>query len=318
MKCCILGNTRLNYSWFVKTFTEGLQLNDCEVIHIDYKTNTIDSIKDLLIYHKPLYTFTHLTFHQFHDKYKMLQLFSDLSKQYDMKFIHTCGDARSIDRYNDDISESFYAAFVGTYGLVENGLKNWKIPTYYSPYASMTYDHITEPIKKLKYKNPVFTGNPDSHKDRKDFISLLREYGVRLQIFKTQSSNDMRNKTAELSSSALCILGLCTGYDVDGFIDVRPYQYLGTAACMIMRKYKNMDDVIPDNLYYPFNTYDRKDAKYVKDVWQKIMKTDTWPMRCKAFRFIQRYHSSKVRLSNILNVLEGKQDSTKSTIKEFM
>jgi hypothetical protein len=91
-------------------------------------------------------------------------------------------------------------------------------------------------------------------------------------------------------------------------VDVRPWQYLGTGACMIMRKFKCMDDIIPNNLYFPFEDYSRKSAKYIKDLSMEILKTDTWPMRSKAFRFIQRYHSSKIRMQQILNVLEGKID----------
>ena len=45
------------------------------------------------------------------------------------------------------------------------------------------------------------------------------------------------------------ILGLCTGYDLDGYIDVRPFQYLGEGAVLIARKFLNMDNIIPPDLY---------------------------------------------------------------------
>jgi hypothetical protein len=44
---------------------------------------------------------------------------------------------------------------------------------------------------------------------------------------------------------------------------------------MITRKFKGMDDIIPPDLYYPFEGYTQKDAKYVKELYQKILKTDT-------------------------------------------
>ena len=34
MKAVILGNTKLNYSWFVKTYREGLRKNGVEVYGI--------------------------------------------------------------------------------------------------------------------------------------------------------------------------------------------------------------------------------------------------------------------------------------------
>ena len=46
MKSVLLGNTKLNYSWFIKTYREGLKLNDVEVYEIDYKSNTLQKIKE--------------------------------------------------------------------------------------------------------------------------------------------------------------------------------------------------------------------------------------------------------------------------------
>jgi len=316
MKITILGNTNNPvtktpnepYSWFVKTHLDGFRRNDIDVQMIDHKSNCIEVIRDKLIRYKPSYCFEHLAFHQHHDKYRLFQMFSEINKKMGTKFIHTCSDARNEDRYSDDLSNIYHSAFVGTHGMKEKGEQDWKIPTYYCPYSSLTYDNIAEPVIKYMFKKAVFTGNPISHPDRKQFIALLKEYGVGMKIFKTQSHNDLRDKTPQLSSSANVILGLCTGYDINGYIDVRPFQYLGTGACFMGRKYHNIDNIIPDNLYYLFDGYERKDAKYVKDTWRKIMKTDTWPMRTKAFNFIQKYHSSKVRMKNVIDVLEGKEN----------
>jgi hypothetical protein len=96
---------------------------------------------------------------------------------------------------------------------------------------------MAEPVKDLMFKKPIFTGSPNSHKDRSQFIKKLQEI-MPIKIVTTKSSENLRGRTPELSVSAKCILGLCTGYDIGGYIDVRPFQYLGTGACMIMRKFK--------------------------------------------------------------------------------
>ena len=317
MKISILGNTTNPitkqpndpYSWFVLTHKQGFELNGHQVQLIDYRSNRINSIRNQLVRYKPHYVFTHLTFHNdVHKTSNILQLFSDLYKKHNIKFIHTCNDARTEDRYMKDLSHSFYAAFVGTYDMMNNCQPKWNMPVYYMPYSSLTYNNIAEPVNELKINKPVFTGSPDTHNDRRVFIKLLKEYGS-IKIFKTQSGQDLRHRTPELSSSAICILGLCTGYDLDGYIDPRPFQYMGTGACMIIRKFKDMDDIIPPDLYYPFDSYERKDAKYVKDLFRKISKTDTWPMRCKAFRFIQQNHSSKIRMKQIIDVLEERKET---------
>lgn len=48
-KACILGNTKLNYSWFVKTYRQGLQLNGIETFDIDYKSTPLNQIKKILL-----------------------------------------------------------------------------------------------------------------------------------------------------------------------------------------------------------------------------------------------------------------------------
>jgi len=124
---------------------------------------------------------------------------------------------------------------------------------------------------------------------------------MKIKIFKTQSNNDLRHRTAELSKSAKCILGLCVGYEIDGYMDVRPFQYLGTGAFMIMRKYMDMDIYIPDDLYIPFYSYD--DPNIVKDLWNEWKNKDTRLIREKAFQYMQFHHSSKKRIGDVLHTL---------------
>ena len=63
MKALIIGNTNLNYSWFVKTFTQGLTLNGVSVYHVDYKSTALQQLKWEILKTKPDYIFTHLSSH---------------------------------------------------------------------------------------------------------------------------------------------------------------------------------------------------------------------------------------------------------------
>ena len=87
---------------------------------------------------------------------------------------------------------------------------------------------------------------------------------------------------------------------MDGYMDVRPFQYLGSGACMIMRKFPNTEHIIPDDLYYPIHDYSKSSAYQVKELWQEILNTDTNPMREKAFNYIQQNHSCKIRMAEVL------------------
>jgi hypothetical protein len=306
LKAVILGNTKLNYSWFVLTYRQGLKLNNVDVYDIDYKSTPIESIKKKLIDIRADYCFTHLSFHQnINPIGKVLQLYKDVNRTVGTKFIHTLNDARTEDRYMGDISDSIYMAFVGNLNCLETCSKAWNIPVFYAPYSSLTYDKMSKPVKDLCFKDPVFTGSPTAHPDRSNFIKKLQKY-TSIKIFQTQSKQDLRNRTPELSVSSHAILGLCTGYDIDGYIDVRPFQYLGTGAVLIARKFKNVDHILPPDIYYPFDGYTEDDAKKVVDIYKnKCFNKENNLLRDKAFNYIQQNHSCKVRVKSILDILKG-------------
>ena len=302
MKAVILGNTNLGYSWFYLTYKQGLQLNGVSVYDIDYKSNSLDIIKKKLLSLKPNLCFTHLTFHQqINPIDKVLQVYSDVSKQVGTKFIHTCNDSRTEDRYMGDVSHAYYMGMVGTFGMQQNCQRAWGIPVHYVPYSSLVYYQMAIPVKELAFKEAIFTGSPGAHPTRQDFIYRLGQK-IPIKIFQTQSSNDLRHRTSELSTSAKCILGLSVGYEkTPGYIDVRPFQYLGAGACMIIRKFSNMDNFIPDSLYYPITSYGDDGVVEAVDHYHRILKEDTSEMQKAAFGYIQRFHSCKIRIKEVLD-----------------
>jgi hypothetical protein len=306
MKAVILGNTKLGYSWFVLTHKQGLKLNGWDVLEIDYKSNSLQTIKKRILDYKPNVIYTHLSFHlHIHPTTTILNFFKDIKSKITTKVVHSCNDARTHDRYMGDLRGCFDAAFVGTKPMVKNCQNAFKVPVFYSPYSALTYEKMADFQPDLAFNEPIFTGSPGAHRtgwadDRAGFIERLKKV-MPIKIFKTQSGNDLRHRTPELSVSAKCILGLCVGYEIDGYIDVRPFQYLGTGAFMIMRKYMNMEKFIPDDLYVPFHSYD--DVGVVKDLWDKWKNKDTIKIRKKAFRYIQDNHSSKIRIGKELSIL---------------
>ena len=306
LKAVILGNTKLNYSWFVLTYRQGLELNGVQVLEIDYKSTPLHTVKKMLLDYKPDFIFTHLSFHShIHPINTILNFFKDIKSKITTKVIHTCGDARKVDRYMGDLNGVFDAAFVSTFPMVITCSKTFKIPVFHSPYSTLVYKKMANPAPDLMFNTPVFTGSPGAHRtgwtdDRAGYIESLQKV-MPIKIFKTQSGQDLRKRTPELSVSAKCILGLCVGYEIEGFIDVRPFQYLGTGAFMIMRKFKNMEAFIPDDLYVPF--YDYEDVNEVKRLWNEWKNVDTTKIRKKAFDYIQAHHSSKQRIKDTLHIL---------------
>ena len=88
MKAVILGNTKLDYSWFVKTYVQGLQRNGVEVYRIDYKSIPLANIKQMLIGIKPDMVFTHLSFHvNVNPIESVLQMYRDVHKKVGSGYI---------------------------------------------------------------------------------------------------------------------------------------------------------------------------------------------------------------------------------------
>jgi hypothetical protein len=156
--------------------------------------------------------------------------------------------------------------------------------------------------QSLDFGVPVFTGIAGAHVDRAQFLKDLKAV-MNIKLIETQSKKDLRDQTLDLSMSSV-ILGLSTGYDVDGYMDVRPFQYLGAGAIMIMRKFNGMEKLIPDDLYFPFHSYG--DATVVKNLWERIQelkKSGLESRQEKIFKYMQQNHSSKVRMRRLVKIL---------------
>jgi len=304
LKICILGNTGSDpvnaYSWFVRTTADGMKRNGHEVVGLDWKSNTTKYIMTFLDMYKPDVLFTHMTFHAHHPVQQMLEFFKDLRKKYGTVMIHTLQDARSMPRYNNDLSESFDLALVGQTKNLEKFSNIWKIKTFYWPYSSMYQEKMAELNPDFYFDAPLFTGSPGIHFDRKEFIRALQE-AMPIYMIKTKGQNDLRDHTAELSATTSCILGLCTGYSIDGYIDVRPFQYLGAGAFMISRKFKGQEKLIPDDLYVPFYNYD--DPEVVRDLfieWEN-KSDEKKKMKERAFKYMQKYNNNIIRNKQALD-----------------
>jgi hypothetical protein len=313
MKAVILGNTKSPmgkpepYSWFVLTYTQGLRLNGVEVHYIDWKSNSLQNIKQKIISIKPDIVFTHLSFHfNLRPTETVLQLQRDIIKATGTRFIHVTMDARQDDRYMGNVSDAFHMAFVGNFEMLERGKKAWGIPAYYSPYASLNYDRMANIAPDLMFKQAIFTGGYATHPDRKNFLDRLSKR-IPIKMFATQSAQDLRNRTPELSVSSKCILGLCTGYNIKGYNDVRFFQYLGTGACFIGRRFTNTRELFPDDVYWGFDGYGNDAVDKVSEFYQRSIIDDTTEMRKKAFDFVQKHHSAKVRMKDIVDAIYGKE-----------
>lgn len=305
LKILIIGNTDRDpvraYSWFVRSTSDGLRRNGHEVIGLDWKTNNLKTMVACLDLYKPDIIFTHMTFSGHHNINNVLQIFEDERKNGTI-IIHTLQDARNEPRYNGNISNAFDLALIGQTKNLEKFSKIWGVNAFYWPYSSMYQEKMADYDPEYHFNAPIFTGTPGAHVDRSNFLYKLQNM-MPIYMIKTKGRNDLRNKTAELSSTTPCILGLCTGYDIDGYMDVRPFQYLGAGAFMISRKFKGQEKFIPDDLYVPFYDYDHPEI--IRDLyieWENKPK-EKKKMKEKAFKYMQKYNNNIIRTNEALDYI---------------
>ena len=318
MKICILGNVESSwqktYSWFCKTLWQGCLLNGHQVIPVKYK-QSFDDIKNIILDDPPDVIFTHTVDHGVHDIRMVLSFFEHLRSYYGVKIVHTLHDARHEPRYSGNLSYAYDLALLGQTHNLKKFQTMWKVPVYFWPYPCLYQEKIADPRPDLAFSEAVFTGSPNTHGDRAQFIANLRRY-TPLKIFITKSTEDKKELTAELATSAYCILALCTGYDIKHYTDCRFWQYGGAGAFIIGRKFNSMDELIPDSLYLPFDSYAHPDQVGNLINIYKNKKTETAQMRINMFNFMQRYHNAKIRVKYTIDIIEGKTDTVKAFISE--
>lgn len=315
MRILVVGNVDSNitgaYSWFVKNVYEGCTALGHQVAGVDFKTLPTHKIREVIWSFKPHIIFTHLTFHK-HGLVRLdevMTMYAEARKQLGAKVIHYMFDARREPRYSRNISEAFDCAFVSNLEAARKFPKIWGIPVHYSQYACRMYKEMAQPAKDIQVGDTlVFTGSPGSYPGQRQTLLKGLKKLVPMTTFVTGSPQDLRFRSHELSATAKGILSVSFGYDVEGFIDTRPWQYLGSGAFLILKVFDGMEDVLPAGLYKPFYTFDPYE---VKIIWEEWFAKDTLPMRQNAFQFMQQYHACDKRMADTLDVIFEKRNSVR-------
>jgi hypothetical protein len=299
----VLGNIQNYYSAFLYGTLEGAIRNGAWAKTIQLINRGIKDISDEITFMKPHFLFCHMVFGPKRDD--VLELFRKIRKNFNTKIIYHMGDARKMPRFNGNVSDFVDLGIINH--LEQNPFSDvWRIPTIHWPYMCFYQKEIAEPEKMYKC-DMAFTGDLDSsshHAPRQKFIKELRSL-INIKTFPTPDTGNTRFQTAELSSSADGVFGMQMGLDIDGYQDVRPFQYIGAGAIYYHDKHPHIDQFFEDGLHYV--SYKRDNAKSLKEKFDEYSKTEKGKkIREEGFKFCQRYHSTKERVQIVLNYFEGK------------
>jgi hypothetical protein len=177
------------------------------------------------------------------------------------------------------------------------------VPCYHWPYGCLYQRDIEEIEERFKHE-VVFTGGLSKgdhhHGERAGFVEELGKK-MNVKIYPDEEIGNSRFFTAEISASAQAILGFQMGRNIEGYIDVRPYQYIGAGALFFQDRHPNIEEVFIDGrhlvLFSDCNDFLDKYKAYAGY-------SDT--IRKNGFKYCQEKHSYEVRVQMAIDVWRGR------------
>ena len=306
-RICGLGNYSDYYSYFLFGIAQGAFLNNAWFRSVPLFGRGLNKVFEEITWFKPDLVMCHMIFNrQPHNIDEVMSMLKKL-RNHGIKIAYHAGDARPEPRFPSTISNVVDFALCN-HNLMEKYSNIWKVPCYYWPYQCLNQNDIVDPVDMFKC-NVAFAGSLEQnqhHAPRAAFIKKLKEK-IKVKTFPTPESGNTRFQTAELSSSAKAVLGFQMGLEIPGYIDVRPFQYIGAGALYFHDRHKNVERFFRDGEHYVAFERDNADdfikkyKYYVEEnpeLGQKI--------RTQGFRYCQKYHSSKERVASVISLLEGK------------
>jgi hypothetical protein len=303
-----LGNWHDYYSYFLYGIMEGTILNGHLFRPVPLFGQTLNQVFEQILWFKPQLVICHMIFNkQPHDQTNVLKMLRKI-RAHGIKVAYHAGDARSTPRYEANISP-FVDFALCNHDLMKKYSEIWGVPCYYWPYACLNQNGFIDPTDEFRCK-VAFAGSLEEgskhHQPRAQFVKSLKQV-IDIKTFPTPESGNTRFQTATLSQSAECILGFQMGLDIPGYLDVRPFQYIGAGALYFHDNHPNMNKVfIPGVHYVSFerdnvNDFVRKYIHYVENFPEQGM-----AIKKTGFDYCQKYHSYKERMAAVISLIEGK------------
>lgn len=317
IRIATLGDWGRYFSYFLAGTQEGAILNGCLFRPIDIRQSKEHILKCLAEF-RPHILFCHCIFGKIFRPQEQFELLSIIRRKYGTKVYYHLGDARTEPRYPHDISNFVDASLVNQTENLQKFSNIWGVPTYHWPYGCFSQKDIVEPINEFKH-DLVFTGRLGGgvHEGRTKFIKDLKSIFPSLIIYPNKGYPDTKLLTPEISSSSKAILGVCAGYNIGGYMDVRPYQYPGAGGVLFQRYYKGMDKVFKNKEHLIWFT-DDSPKEFLKLYNECINNKGLMEkVRVEGFKFCQKYHSYKRRVKDIIDITFGLFNNTKILMKDL-
>ena len=311
-----LGDYANYYSYFTYGVLEGAIRCGAwfRPVHL---FQTLDDVKSQIDFFKPHIILAHCIFNRRpHKREDVFQLLSDFRRKYGTKIYYHMGDARAEPRYPHDISPFVDGALVNNLEL-DKWSSIWGVPCIHWPYMALYQKAMAEPDDRF-FADVVFTGSLGAkegyHAERTSFIDELKEL-LNVKTYPDEVWGNSRFLTAEVSSSSKAVIGTQMGGGVEGYVDVRPWQYIGAGALYFHERHPSMDYYFREDYHYvAFTEIEEFLNKYN---WYLDHPVAAKAVRAAGFEYCQKWHNTMHRMNRVLNLYDDMEPYPPTKLKEI-
>jgi len=310
IRIAMLGDFGLYFSYYLHGVMQGAILNNAWFRPIEI-SRSLEDIKNRMLSFRPHILFTHAIFKsKYHSLEDLFDLLNFLKKEIKVKIVCHAGDPKK-PRYQGNISSFFDLGLVNS-NQCRQFSDIWKISCIHWPFFCFCQKRVFE-INKQYLNMVVFTGNVSEgrkkdhpHYGRYEFIGELNKK-IPVKIYPDKSYPDTRFLTPEIAISANAILGIQLNTEIEGYLDTRPFQYIGAGALYFHDKCENIDQFFEDGKHYlsyekgNVDSFVEKYNYYVNKYPEKGNE-----IRINGFKFCQKYYNSKIRVKQVIDFFENK------------
>jgi len=314
LRIATIGDYTKYFSYFLMGTAQGTFLNG----HLHYAINIRqhpNMIEEQLKYFKPHLVFCHMIFSEhlkdargFLDREPLHEMLAKTKRKLGFKVAYGEGDAKKQPRYPYPATELIDLGLINS-KLYQNFQSILSVPCIHWPYFAVNQNEINVSNKKFEY-SAIFAGNFSNrsvghlHYGRERFLTLLRKKIPGLKLFPDEEIGNTKFCSQEIASSADCVVGINQGFDVEGYLDTRAFQYIGAGGLFFMDPSPAMDLFFEPNIHYvPYERHNATDFASKYQYYMEQHRDKNKEIRKNGFEYVQKWHSAKRRVQMVIDIL---------------
>jgi hypothetical protein len=230
------------------------------------------------------------------------------------KMIYQEGDAKLSPRYPYPVNELVDLTLINSQ-QTEIFSALLKVPCIHWPYFALNQTEMS-PGDNLFRAPVVFAGNVSAgrranhlHHGRYEFIEKLKKH-VEVRVFPSENIKNSRFSSQDVAASAEIVLGINQGLHVRGYLDTRPFQYIGAGGLFFIDRSPAMDLFFePEVHYVPYARHSVESFIETRQIYFTHQRDQVKQIRRTGFEYVQKWHTAQKRVQLAIGTVMGEDMS---------